>query len=105
MVPHVATQLGTSPTDLVLGIAHLKLVVGLGITAVGFVGYRRNRSRPMLFLALGIAAITFLSTLAALLAQQLAASQGVSVVGPASELVELLGLVCIAYSLYLLKRG
>ncbi|ARS89096.1 DUF7521 family protein [Natrarchaeobaculum aegyptiacum] len=32
-------------------------VLGLAIVAIAFQGYRRNQSRPMLFLAVGFAAI------------------------------------------------
>lgn len=46
------------PEAIVQGSLFLVLtVLGLAIVGVAFRGYRRNRSRPMLFLAVGFAAI------------------------------------------------
>ncbi|AGB39123.1 DUF7521 family protein [Natronococcus occultus] len=41
------------------GLFVILTVLGLAIIAIAIQGYRRNRSRPMLFLALGFAGIIF----------------------------------------------
>ncbi|WP_136601474.1 DUF7521 family protein [Salinigranum halophilum] len=64
-------------------------------------GYRRNGSRPMLFLALGIVLLTIVPTVVTTVGARLYSARTVGlVVSPLSNSIEVLGLGCIVYSLY-----
>jgi len=64
-------------------------------------GYRRNGSRPMLFLALGIVLLTIVPTVVTTVGARLYSAQTVGlVVSPLSNSIEVLGLGSIVYSLY-----
>ena len=100
MIPLQVTQTGdTAQVLVVLATFLLSAILGLVIARKAYQGYRRNASRPMLYLAAGIVLLTavpailslFLSTFTAL------PSYLVVVVTNGSEL---LGLLAIAYSLY-----
>lgn len=93
---------GVAMGPVVTAISLAIVLLGLGISVEAFRGYRRNRSRPMLFLALGIASMTVLRTVATAITGRIVALDYVGVVGQSFTLA---GLLCIAFSLYLLKRG
>ncbi|WP_152041185.1 DUF7521 family protein [Salinigranum salinum] len=64
-------------------------------------GYRRNGSRPMLFLALGIVLLTIVPTVVTLVGARLYSARTVGlVVSPLSNSIKVLGLGSIVYSLY-----
>ena len=87
-----------------LAINVLKAVIGLAIAGIAYWGYRRNDSRPMLFLSVGFVLVLgfpFVLFLVALSIVALAglppiAEQGVVV---ATELSQVLGLLVIVYAL------
>lgn len=64
-------------------------------------GYRRNGSRPMLFLALGIVLLTIVPTVVTLVGARLYSARTVGlVVSPLTNSIKVLGLGSIVYSLY-----
>jgi hypothetical protein len=76
-----------------LAVLALGVVVGSLVAYQAFRGYRRNDSRPMLFLAVGLALlgpVHFLLSLAPLSA---------AAVGVALQTVDVLGLLAVGYSL------
>ncbi|WP_459192470.1 DUF7521 family protein [Halosimplex sp. J119] len=76
----------------------LTAVVGLFVAYQAFRGYRRNDSRPMLFLGLGIFLVTALPfVVTSVLAGPLGASDAVAVL--AWTLLEIAGLSSILYAL------
>ncbi|WP_284012543.1 DUF7521 family protein [Halobaculum litoreum] len=75
--------------------------VGLVVVALAAYGYRRNRSRPMLFLALGIASFTVVDFVATVLAAWLVGPVVLPLVGNG---VELVGMVSILYAVVLARR-
>lgn len=83
------------------------LMLGLFIAFQAFRGYRRNQSRRMLFLALGIALLTVapfaLSLVVTFAGQRLGFGPGVYAywLPIATRLVEICGLGCLLYSLYI----
>ena len=83
------------------------LMLGLFIAFQAFRGYRRNQSRRMLFLALGIALITVvpfaLSLVVTFAGQRLGFGPSVYAywLPIAIRLVEICGLGCLLYSLYI----
>ena len=87
-----------------LAINVLKAVIGLAIAGIAYWGYRRNGSRPMLFLSVGFVLVLgfpFILFLVALAAVALAglppvAERGVVV---ATELSQVIGLLVIVYAL------
>lgn len=87
-----------------LSINVLKAIIGLAIAYIAFRGYRRNESRPMLYLAIGFVMVLgvpfflFLGGMSILFLVGLpsAAEPGVVV---ASELSQLIGLLVIVYAL------
>jgi hypothetical protein len=79
------------------------LLFGLSLVVVSQAlrGYRRNDSRPMLFLALGIVLLTIVPTVVTLVGARLYSARTVGlVVSPLSNSIEVLGLGSIVYSLY-----
>lgn len=90
-------MIGLAPetaTSLTSTIVPLQIAVGLGITVLAAVGYRQDRSRPMLFLAIGIALLTFVSA-----AFTITVAQTGSVV-----MVPLVGLLFVLYSVVLARK-
>lgn len=85
------------------------MVLGLFIAFQAYRGYRRNRSRRMLFLALGFALLTVapfaLSLVATFAGQQFRFGSRVYAywLPLVTRLVEISGLVCILYSLQIRK--
>lgn len=64
-------------------------------------GYRRNGSRPMLFLALGIVLLTIVPTVVTIVGARLYNARTVGlVVSPLTNSIKVLGLGSIVYSLY-----
>jgi len=64
-------------------------------------GYRRNDSRPMLFLALGIVLLTIVPTVVLTVGARWYDARTVgSVVSPLANSIKVLGLASIVYSLY-----
>ncbi|MFC7138851.1 hypothetical protein ACFQMA_03245 [Halosimplex aquaticum] len=94
----------TGPLQTVVGVTPATLagaltaVVGLFVAYQAFRGYRRNDSRPMLFLGLGIFLVTALPfVVTTALAGPLGASDAVAVL--AWTVLEILGLGSILYAL------
>ncbi|RQG97389.1 DUF7521 family protein [Natrarchaeobius oligotrophus] len=89
-----------------LSINFLKGVIGLAIAVIAYRGYRRNASRPMLYLSLGFVLVLgapfvlYVVALAivALLSLPPIAEMGVVVT---AELSQVLGLLIIVYALRL----
>lgn len=83
------------------------MILGLFIAFQAFRGYRRNQSHRMLFLALGLLLLTVvpfvLSLLVTFAGQQLGFGSRVYTywLPITSRLVEICGLSCILYSLYI----
>lgn len=92
-----ALQTVVTVTPAVLAGA-LTAVVGLFVAYQAFRGYRRNDSRPMLFLGLGIFLVTALPfVVTTLLAGPLGTSDAITVL--AWTLLEIAGLSSILYAL------
>lgn len=85
----------------VSAISVVQVGLGLIITVIAVVGYRHNRSSPMLSLAIGIGFLTFIQFLLSIGLSQLDA---IRIVGLANQLSELVGLVFILYSIILAHR-
>ncbi len=95
----MSEQLAYQIVDLTLV---LSLGLGLIITVLALIGYRNNRSRPMLFLAVGIAFLTFIQLLMSVVTARLGPAYLISV---STQLAELIGLTSILYSIVLARRG
>ncbi|MFC4986345.1 MULTISPECIES: DUF7521 family protein [Saliphagus] len=93
-------RLDQAPLVELLSVASLLLVALLGtvIAVQAYRGYRRNDSRPMLYLAVGL----WLLTLVPFLLNVSLATTGVDRVeiALAENVARLLGLLAITYSLY-----
>jgi hypothetical protein len=79
------------------------LLFGLSIVVVSQAvrGYRRNGSRPMLFLALGIVLLTIVPTIVTIVGARLYSARTVGlIVSPLSNSIEVFGLGSIVYALY-----
>lgn len=74
-------------------------LLGSAITVIAFQGYRRNRSRPMLFIALGFGLIVGSQALAALLILLLALEPRGFSIQATIQLFQLVGMVSILYAL------
>lgn len=91
---------------LLLAGTMLALAMGLYIVFQAYRGYRRNESRRMLFLAIGLTLVTVapfaLSILATGLGQQVGLPQRTYTfyLPLGSRLLEITGLSCIIYSLH-----
>lgn len=88
----------------VLGLNLLKGIVGIAIAAIAYQGYRRNGSRPMLYIAIGFAlalGIPVFLVFGGLTIVQLADLSGAveATVSMTSELCQVLGLFVILYAL------
>lgn len=82
---------------VVFGLALATVVLGLYISYQAYRGYRRNRSRPMLFLAIGIVLLTLGPALFSTVAANVPQLQSAGVVlGFASRLA---GLLAILYAI------
>lgn len=77
----------------------ISVALGLAISYVAYRGYRRNRSRAMLFVAAGFVLIVGVPT-AAFLVLFVALSLPVPIANAVGQASELLGLACILYGLW-----
>jgi glycerol uptake facilitator-like aquaporin len=89
-----------------LAVTLLGLVLSLAIVFQAYRGYRRNESRPMLWLAIGLILLTVVPFVTSLTVASAGPTLGF---GPTvytyyvpifSRLVEVAGLACLLYSLY-----
>lgn len=107
VLPLVVDHLGAGLFEtVVLALNLLKGVVGIAIAAIAYRGYRRNGSRPMLFISVGFAlalGIPVFLVFGGLTIVQLADLSGAveSTVSMTSELCQVLGLFVILYALRL----
>jgi hypothetical protein len=85
----------TGPVVFVLALA--TVLLGLYIAYQAYRGYRRNRSRPMLYLSAGIVLLTFVPAVFSTLGANVAVIQGASVT--LSFLSRLVGLLSILYAI------
>jgi len=79
----------------------LYLGVGVIVTGLAAVGYRENRSRPMLFLAVGIALVTFLQVVVQISLFRVVSTPLAVFV---SDIAGFVGLLCILYAIILARR-
>lgn len=79
----------------------LQLLLGLVIVILAAYGYRRNASQPMLFLGIGIAMTTLISTVITAVSSILLS---VSFVAPLGMTVEVIGMALILYAVVLARR-
>ena len=94
------------PLELALfGSGLVTLLLGLAIAYVAFRGYRRNESRPMLFIAIGfvlaVAIPGTLSYLVYVLTMVFRVSLGIDYIYLAAvlQVSEIVGMACILYAL------
>jgi uncharacterized membrane protein len=100
MIPLQVTQTGdTAQVLVVLATFLLSALLGLVIARKAYQGYRRNASRPMLYLAAGIVLLTAVPAMLSLSLSTFTDLPNYLVV-VATNGSELLGLTAIAYSLY-----
>ena len=95
----------TSGYALVLGLALVATALSGLIAYQAYRGYRRNGSRPMLYLAVGFAFITtvpfFVDILSFAVAARLLGARTASVVLPTTKYgIQIVGLAFVLYSLY-----
>ena len=81
----------------------LSVALGLAISYLAYLGYRRNRSRPMLFIALGFALILGVPGLA-LVVLRFGLDAPIPIVNSVGQVSELAGLVAILYGLWTPQR-
>jgi len=82
---------------VVLVLALATVVLGLYISYQAYRGYRRNQSRPMLFLAVGIVLLTFVPAVFSTLGANVQALAGETVL--LGFLSRLVGLLSILYGI------
>jgi hypothetical protein len=96
-------QVGSQPSGtLQMGLVAYELVgaaLGVFIAYLAYRGYRRNRSRPMLFVSLGFALALGIPLAITLVYVALPVSGGRVVVQVANQTFEVAGLLCIIYGL------
>jgi hypothetical protein len=79
----------------------LQLPLGLAIVILAVHGYQRNTSRPMLFLGIGIAMMTLVSTATTAVSSILL---DISFIAPLSLAAETIGMGLILYAVVLARR-
>jgi hypothetical protein len=84
---------------VVYGTVLVTMVLGALITFRAYQGYRRNGSRPMLYLAVGLVFVTVVPPLVSVLLANLTALPGWAVV-TAMAISQIVGLSSILYSLH-----
>lgn len=96
----IVLQLGTGSTAALLATALslLSTVLGLSIAYIAFKAYRRNRTRPMLYVAVGFFLI-FWTPILLFAGSVLAPVVGEFTYGVLGEVSQILGLLCILYGL------
>lgn len=82
----------------------ISVALGLTISYLAYLGYRRNQSRPMLFIALGFALILGVPG-AALVILRFGLHVPVPIVNSVGQISELAGLVAILYGLWMPQRA
>jgi len=91
---------------VLLAVTLLALVLSLAIVFQAYRGYRRNRSQPMLWLAVGLVLLTVVPFVISLTVASAGTALGFGPVVYAyyvpilNRLIEVVGLACILYSLY-----
>lgn len=98
-VLQVGSQL---PETLQMGLLAYELVgavLGVFIAYIAYRGYRRNRSRPMLFVSLGFALALGVPLVITLVYLALPVTGGRVVVQVVNQTFEVGGLLCIVYGL------
>jgi uncharacterized membrane protein (DUF441 family) len=106
LVPLATTLSDMSPLELALFASGVITVLfGIAIAYVAFRGYRRNASRPMLFMAIGfvlaVALPGTLSYLTYVLTMVFRMSLGIDYIYLAAvlQISEIVGMACILYAL------
>ena len=94
-------MVGPSMTQITQLLTVLQLVLGLAIVILAGYGYRRNASPPMLFLGVGIAMMTLVSTVVTIASSILLS---VSFIAPLSTAAEVIGMFLILYAVVLARR-
>lgn len=96
-------QIGSEPSGMLqIGLLAYELVgaaLGLVIAYLAYRGYRRNRSRPMLFVSLGFTLALGVPLVVTLVYLALPITGGRVAVQVASQTFEVAGLLCIIYGL------
>ncbi|THE64405.1 hypothetical protein D8Y22_13415 [Salinadaptatus halalkaliphilus] len=87
--------------DMLTVLSLGRVVLGLVITTLAMIGYRNNRSHPMLALAVGVAFLTFVQVLLSIVMARLGEPYLISL---STMLAELVGLSLILYSIVLARR-
>lgn len=100
----------TPETALIVGLALGATVLSALITYQAYRGYRRNDSRPMLFLAIGFAFITtipfFIDLVFYPVVGRMYSARTASVVLPTTKYgIQIMGLAFVLYSLYSQRSG
>jgi len=95
-------MVGFSMTQITQLLTVLQLLLGLVIVILAAYGYRRNASPPMLFLGVGIAMMTLVSTVVTVVSSILLS---VSFIAPLSTAVEVIGMCLILYAVVLARRN
>ena len=99
----VALQIAEAPDTprlaVVVGTFALTAILGVLIGYRAYQGYRRNRSKPMLYLAVGLVLVTAVPPLLSLTLSNLTALEGWLIV-LSMGLSQVCGLSSILYSLY-----
>ena len=95
-------MVGFSMTQITQLLTVLQLLLGLVIVILAAYGYRRNASPPMLFLGVGIAMMTLVSTVVPVVSSILLS---VSFIAPLSTAVEVIGMCLILYAVVLARRN
>ena len=99
----VALQIAEAPDTprlaVVVGTFLLTAILGVLIAYRAYQGYRRNRSKPMLYLTVGLILVTAVPPLLSLTLSNLTALEGWLIV-LAMGLSQICGLTSILYSLY-----
>jgi hypothetical protein len=96
-------QVGSELSETIqMGLLAYELVgaaLGVFIAYLAYRGYRRNRSRPMLFVSLGFALALGVPLMITLVYLALPVTGGRVVVSVANQTFEVVGLLCIVYGL------
>ena len=94
------------PPAILEVVSVLELLVGLAITGLAFQGYRRNRSRAMLFLGGGIATMTVVSSVVLTIVAFFSSPAAVTwMLGLADAVANLVGMCLILYAIVLARRA
>lgn len=90
----------SNPVDLALQLYELVgAALGVAIAAIAYRGYRRNESRPMLFIAIGFTLVLGLPLVVVPLYLLLPVSGGQRVLQAVIQTLEIAGLLCIVHAL------